>query len=114
MNVDYSPDVDILYIKFSDNEIEESDENESGAILDYDKDGNVIGMEILHASKMSNHQLVSYRKELGWTQEKLAKWYGKSRRQVIKWEKGETIIPHDTALLTRLITGIKSSANQIL
>ena len=47
----YDSEVDVLRILFSSAPIEESDEDKPGVILDYDKDGNVVGMEILHASK---------------------------------------------------------------
>ena len=51
MKVTYDPEVDVLRILLSDAPIEESDEDKPGVILDYDKDGNVVGLEILEASK---------------------------------------------------------------
>lgn len=51
MKVTYDPQVDVLRIIFSSAAIEESDEDKPGVILDYDKDGNIVGMEILDASK---------------------------------------------------------------
>ena len=49
MNIKYDHEVDVLRIIFSNNPIAESDEEKNGLILDYDKDGNVVGMEILQA-----------------------------------------------------------------
>lgn len=61
MKVTYDPEVDVLRIIFSSSPIEESDEDKPGVILDYDKDGNVVGMEILDASKhMENPRSVEY------------------------------------------------------
>jgi Uncharacterized conserved small protein len=61
MKVIYDPEVDVLRILFSSTPIEESDEDKPGVILDYDKDGNVVGMEILDASKrMENSRAVEY------------------------------------------------------
>jgi uncharacterized protein YuzE len=51
MKVTCDPEVDVLRILFSSAPIEESDEDKPGVIIDYDKDGNVVGMEILDASK---------------------------------------------------------------
>jgi uncharacterized protein YuzE len=51
MKVRYDPDVDVLSIALSDAPVEESDEEKPGVILDYDKSGNVVGLEILDASK---------------------------------------------------------------
>ncbi|MGH8770556.1 MAG: DUF2283 domain-containing protein [Burkholderiales bacterium] len=61
MKVTYDPEVDILRIVFSNVPIEESDEDKPGVILDYDKDGNVVGLEILNASKrMENPRALEY------------------------------------------------------
>jgi uncharacterized protein YuzE len=51
MKVKYDAEVDALVIRFSDAKIDESDENKPGVILDYDKDGNVVKIEILKASQ---------------------------------------------------------------
>ncbi len=50
MRATYDPEVDVLKITLSDTPIEESDEDKPGIILDYDRDGNVVGIEILDAS----------------------------------------------------------------
>lgn len=50
MKVTYDPQLDILRIIFRDAPISESDEDKPGTIIDYDDDGNVIGLEILDAS----------------------------------------------------------------
>jgi len=47
LKVTYDPEVDVLRILLSDAPIEESDEDKPGVILDYDKDGNVVALEIL-------------------------------------------------------------------
>ncbi|MEH2179608.1 DUF2283 domain-containing protein [Nostoc sp.] len=57
MQAKYDTEQDILRIRWSDAPIEESDEEQSGFILDYDQQGNVIGVEILNAShKISQWQ----------------------------------------------------------
>jgi uncharacterized protein YuzE len=61
VKVTYDPEVDVLRILLSDAPIEESGEDKPGMILDYDKDGNVVGLEILQASKrMTNPRSVEY------------------------------------------------------
>ena len=61
MKVKYDKEVDVLYIVFSENKIKESDEEKSGIILDYDKQGSIVGIEILNASKrMKNPTKVEY------------------------------------------------------
>ena len=51
MKVKYNAEVDTLVIRFSDEKIDESGEDKPGVILDYDKDGNVVRIEILKASQ---------------------------------------------------------------
>ncbi len=51
MRVKYNAEVDALVIRFSDEKIDESGEDKPGVILDYDKDGNVVRIEILKASQ---------------------------------------------------------------
>lgn len=61
MKVTYDSEVDILRILLSNSPIEESDEDKPGVILDYDKDGNIVGLEILEASKRTaNPRSVEY------------------------------------------------------
>jgi uncharacterized protein YuzE len=61
MKVKYDEEVDVLTIEFSDAPVEESDEDKPGVILDYDKNGNIVGMEILNASKrVQNPKSVEY------------------------------------------------------
>jgi uncharacterized protein YuzE len=51
MKVTYDRETDILQLVFTSAPVEESDEDKPGVIIDYDKSGNVVGMEILDASK---------------------------------------------------------------
>ena len=61
MKVRYDPEVDVLSIALSDAPVAESDEDKPGVILDYDIRGNVVGLEILDASKrMGNPMSVEY------------------------------------------------------
>jgi len=59
----YSLEDDILRLLWVNVPIEESDEIEPGVILDYDKDGNVVGIELLNASqKIANLSFVPLNK----------------------------------------------------
>ena len=61
MKVTYDPEVDIVRIVLSNAPVEESNEDKPGVILDYDADGNIVGLEILDASKrMENPRAVEY------------------------------------------------------
>jgi YD repeat-containing protein len=61
MKVSYDSEVDVLRIIFNNTPIEESDEDKPGVILDYDGEGNIVGIEILDASKrIDNPRSVEY------------------------------------------------------
>ena len=51
MKVKYDKSVDVLYFSFSDEKVFESDEGKKGIILDYSKDGKIVGIELLNASQ---------------------------------------------------------------
>ncbi len=51
MKLTYDADTDTLHILLSDSQIDESDEERPGVVLDYDKRGNVVGIEILDAAR---------------------------------------------------------------
>ena len=50
MRVTYDQEADCLRILLSDEDIEESDEEKPGVIIDYEGQGNVVGLEVLDAS----------------------------------------------------------------
>ena len=61
MKVTYEPEVDVLRVLFTSAPIAESDEDKPGVIIDYDKDGAIVGLEILDASKrVENPRSVEY------------------------------------------------------
>lgn len=51
MKITYDVQVDVLRILLSEVAVTESSEEQAGIIMDYDQKGNVIGFEILNASK---------------------------------------------------------------
>jgi uncharacterized protein YuzE len=54
MKVNYFPDTDTLYIDLSERPSAESRESSEGVVLDYDRDGNLVGIDIDHASTKVN------------------------------------------------------------
>ena len=50
MRIRYDEKMDALYIRFRESKYKESDEIKEGFILDYDEQGNIIGIEILDTS----------------------------------------------------------------
>ncbi len=51
MKVRYDPETDTLTMRLSEQRVAESDETNPGVIMDYDSNGNVVGIEILNASQ---------------------------------------------------------------
>ena len=62
MKITYDPKTDTLTIILKDNvPVEESDEGKPGVILDYDKEGNLISLEVLDASeRVSETQKIEF------------------------------------------------------
>jgi len=51
MKLDYYPETDSLYIDLSEKPSAESKEISEGVVLDYDAEGNLVGIDIDNASK---------------------------------------------------------------
>ena len=51
MKLNYYPETDSLYIDMSEKPSVDSKEVSNGIVLDYDKDGNLVGIDIDNASK---------------------------------------------------------------
>lgn len=51
MKLNYHPDTDSLYIDLSEKLSVRSREISEGVVLDYDADGNLVGIDIDHASR---------------------------------------------------------------
>ncbi len=50
MKLDYFPDTDSLYIELADHASVDSGEVSEGVVLDYDANGNLVGIDIDNAS----------------------------------------------------------------
>jgi uncharacterized protein YuzE len=51
MKATYDPKTDTLSLELKSGPVAESNEDKPGVILDYDTDGNLVGIEVLDASK---------------------------------------------------------------
>jgi len=61
MKISYNPEADILKVFFQESAVEKSDREQPDRILDYDKHGNLVRIEILNARKrVANPQIVEY------------------------------------------------------
>jgi uncharacterized protein YuzE len=56
VKIQYSPDVDVLYIRLRESKISNSDELAADIILDFDENGSPVGIEILAASGKTDLQ----------------------------------------------------------
>jgi uncharacterized protein YuzE len=59
MRFHYDKKEDALYIRFSESPYQKSEEIQEGIIFDYDKNGKLIGIEILDASRKFPSHLIS-------------------------------------------------------
>ncbi len=61
MKIRYDKEADVVYIRFSDLSVAESDQEKPGIILDYAESGQIVGIEILNASaSMVNENGILY------------------------------------------------------
>ena len=61
MKVIFDPETDTLSLIFREDKIAESDEVREGIIIDYNKDGKIVSMEILDASEqVSEPKVILY------------------------------------------------------
>lgn len=49
LHIAYDPDANAVYIRFSPEPVEHSEEVSAGIVLDYDAAGHIVGMEVLDA-----------------------------------------------------------------
>lgn len=56
MRFHYDKKEDALYIRFNENPYRKSEEIQEGIVFDYDKNGKIIGIEVLDASQKFPHQ----------------------------------------------------------
>jgi len=54
MKIEYSKDVDALYIRLREAQIEDSMDIEEGVTVDLDEKGHIVGIEILDATEKMN------------------------------------------------------------
>lgn len=59
MRFHYDKKEDAFYIRFNENTYQKSEEMQEGIIFDYDKNGKIIGIEILDASQKFPSQFKS-------------------------------------------------------
>ena len=53
MKISYDPKYDVMYIKFSEGKIADTIEVEANVLIDYGEDKEIMGIEILSASRMT-------------------------------------------------------------
>ena len=51
MKIEYDKDADAVYIEFKDGEFSKNKKIDNDTIIDFDKDNNILGIEIINVSK---------------------------------------------------------------
>lgn len=77
MKIRYSHEADALYIRFKNTKIENTDELTEDIIVDYDKDGNIVGIEVLDASQYVDIKNINVSTE--YDKKSVKQWPGRPR-----------------------------------
>lgn len=57
MKIEFDPIADALYLELSESDVEKTEEIKPGVMMDYDIDGNIVGVEVLYISKRANQPI---------------------------------------------------------
>jgi len=57
MKLEFDPAADAVYLEIADGAVESSEEIKPGVIIDYDAQGNVVGVEVLYVSKRQHEPM---------------------------------------------------------
>ena len=57
MKIEFDQEADALYIELAPGDVDKTEEIKPGLILDYDINGNVLGVEMLYISKRASDSL---------------------------------------------------------
>ena len=60
MKIRYFQDTDTLYIEFKETQVAETRDLDENTLLDVDRDGNICGITVEHASKRTDIPRFSY------------------------------------------------------
>ena len=63
MKIRYDPDADAMYIKLRDDKVDHTKEADKNTILDFNKEDQVIGVEILFVKERNPNLLKEFRVE---------------------------------------------------
>lgn len=55
MKITYDKSADAMYIRLSDNDVSITEQNSPGVIIDFDVEGNIVGIEIIELSKRTDN-----------------------------------------------------------
>jgi DNA-binding transcriptional regulator YiaG len=116
----YDRQVDSLYLTLADRPYGDSVEAAPGVVLDFDRDGRLIGLDLEHASTMidvadlalheqparadrdaailDGTRLKQVREALGLSQVELGRKLSVSANTIARWERGELKIEHPSML----------------
>jgi len=56
MKIIYDNETDNIYVKFTDDTVIESEERDNGTVVDYNKKGDIIAVEVLNV-KTNTHEI---------------------------------------------------------